>query len=456
MKNKSLVFASIILVCAFSPIAVKGQSMPYTFSANTAAKASEVNENFTYLLKRFGTRKTTVNCNSGESITTALQNYNHIVISGICTENLSLDATSLPHRLVILEGTSSSSDGITASDTSKAVVQIFNGGITLKATNLEFKNGTFGILAYRGPTVVLENVSVKDNTGDGIHLGGTVYGKINDSTVKDNGGHGIYAGFSSMISMSGNTISGHTSESSILITTSSAAYIVKNSITNGKNCAIEVNRSSSAIVGAEPDASGNSQGNTIQSADTGMKVKNSSHVKAQYNTINLNSETQVWINGGSSVKIEGGSITGNSSYEAIKVNNSTLTLADVTISGGQQGIAAVFNSTVRLEGGNTISGNTENGVRMYDSTMFQYNGVGSTTIESNTNAEISARRSYLDLDNVTVTGSSGSDEIELDYGSYLELGPGSSVTGTVECGNKAPDNGTFVNDSGTAVTTSGC
>ena len=127
MKTIKTFFVSFVFLClGLVPISAMGQSLPHTFSANTAAKASEVNENFTYLLERFGTRKTTVNCSGGESITTALQNYNHIVISGICTENLSLNATSLPHRLVILEGTSSSSDGISASDTSKEVVEIFN------------------------------------------------------------------------------------------------------------------------------------------------------------------------------------------------------------------------------------------------------------------------------------------------------------------------------------------
>ena len=50
----------------------------------------------------------------------------------------------------------------------------------------------------------------------------------------------------------------------------------------------------------------------------------------------------------------------------------------------------------------------------------------------------------------------GSTEVDLKYGSMLMLGSGSSVTGTVTCGNTAPDNGTFVNNSGTTVTTSGC
>jgi len=196
MKNKSLVFASIILVCAFSPIAVKGQSMPYTFSANTAAKASEVNENFTYLLERFGTRQTSVNCSAGESITTALQNYNHIVISGICTENLSLNGTTLPHRLVILEGSSSSSDGISASDTSIPVVDVHKGAITLKVSKLKLSGGTVGLEAYRGPTIILINALIENNTKQGVALWMGTNGKIESSTIQNNGAHGIIVGYS--------------------------------------------------------------------------------------------------------------------------------------------------------------------------------------------------------------------------------------------------------------------
>ena len=235
MKTLNTFFLSFaFLFLGLVPISAMGQSLPHTFTANTAAKASEVNENFTYLLERFGTRKTTVNCSGGESITTALQNYNHIVISGICTENLSLDATSLPHRLVILEGTSSSSDGISASDTSKAVVEIFNGGITLKATNLEFKNGSYGISAHKGPTVILENVSIKDNSNDGLHLGGGSYGKITDSSVTNNSGTQIWAGHNSTLILKGSTVTGNTSSSSIKIVNGSSSIIVNNTIKKGK------------------------------------------------------------------------------------------------------------------------------------------------------------------------------------------------------------------------------
>ena len=298
MKTIKTFFVSFVFLClGLVPISAMGQSLPHTFSANTAAKASEVNENFTYLLERFGTRKTTVNCYSGESITTALKNYNHIVISGICTENISLDATIFPHRLVILEGSSSSSDGISASDTSKAVVKIFNGSITFKVTNLQFKNGATGITAYRGPKVLLENVTIKDNTGHGMDIWSTSFGKIKNSTIKNNGDVGILAGYSSVTLIEENTISGHTSNSSIKILNSSSAYIYNNTITNGK--ALEVTGSSSAeiknnnIIGTSGnDAVDINQGssaiilsNTIQSAYNGISVNGSSHALLKNNSV---------------------------------------------------------------------------------------------------------------------------------------------------------------------------
>ena len=127
-----------------------------------------------------------------------------------------------------------------------------------------------------------------------------------------------------------------------------------------------------------------------------------------------------------------------------------------TVSGGKAGISAVYNSTVRLQGGNTITGNTQIGIYLLNSTLHQYSDAGTTTISSNTGSEIKAERSFLNLDGVTITGTGGSTEVDLKYGSLLMLGSGSSVTGTVTCGNTAPDNGTFVNNSGTTVTTSGC
>ena len=76
METIKTLFTSLaFLFWGLVPISAMGQSMPYTFSANTAAKASEVNENFEYLLKRFKLRATTIDCSNG-SIQDALKEYN--------------------------------------------------------------------------------------------------------------------------------------------------------------------------------------------------------------------------------------------------------------------------------------------------------------------------------------------------------------------------------------------
>ena len=204
MKTRKTLFASFaFLFLGLVPILAMGQSMPHTFTANTAAKASEVNANFTYLLERFGTRKTTVNCYSGESITTALQNYNHIVISGICSEILHLEATTLPHRLVILEGSSSSSDGINAngvsppqtdsSYTSNAVVYA-HGSITIKISRLKLTGGTHGVESWLGPAVIIENALIENNTSSGIGNWSGADAVIKNSTIQNNGQHAIVSG----------------------------------------------------------------------------------------------------------------------------------------------------------------------------------------------------------------------------------------------------------------------
>jgi parallel beta-helix repeat protein len=395
---------------------------------------------------------------------------------------------------------------------------------------------------------------VENNSNRGIALLMGSNGIIKDSTIQNNGSHAIFAGYSSSASIKGNTISGHTNDSSILIFGSSGAYIVKNTITGGKYAGIAVGSSSYAHIGDHPE-SGVSQGNTIQSADNGIEVYDSSHAKLRYNTANNNSQSglkitnnasavlvegntfssnnvgiylefggslNMWCDeqltsattisdntvgaiaieeggianlcnltlnvstngigvynnstlnisnssltsssgrviysrGGAALDIDNTTITGNSSKEAVQLNDgSNLQISGSTVSGGKAGISAVYNSTVRLQGGNTITGNAQHGIHLLNSTLHQYSDAGTTTISSNTGSEIRADRSFLSLDGVTITGTGGSTEVDLRYGSLLMLGSGSSVTGTVTCGNTASDNGSFVNNSGTSVTTSGC
>ena len=543
MKTRKTLFASLILLfLALVPLSAMGQSMPHTFTANTAAKASEVNANFTYLLERIETRKTTINCPT-DSITNALKDYNHILISGVCSENLLLKAALIPHRFIILEGvTGSSTDGITAADSSSDVIAA-QMGIKIKVKNLTLSGGTSGIKILGGGIAVLESSKIENMSDHGAYSAGAV-SICNNSTIENIEKYGTFVLDSSFGIIEKCQLTGNSSSDTVRFITGSGGQILDSTITGGKS-ALLIERASSALIGK-------SKAVTITGAETGITVHGSSNVEIINTTINSNSgdginanrnssvylggDNTITNNGGYAVRLARGStlsnkcsktnnissnskgvfyamwgseaslcnmtlssngviiqaqtnstvfltdssitssservidskggvaleidntsITGNSSQEAVQLNDgSNLHISGSTVSGGKAGISAVYNSTVRLHGGNTITGNAQHGIHLLNSTLHQYSDVSTTTISSNTGSEIRAERSFLKLEGVTITGTGGNTEVDLRYGSLLMLGSGSSVTGTVNCGNTPPDNGTFVNNSGTTVTTSGC
>ena len=81
---KFLIFIFILLYTTY----LNAQSLPYTFEANTAAKAEEVNTNFDFLANQFKVNKKTIDCSS-DNLTTAINDgYNHLVLNGTCKNNL--------------------------------------------------------------------------------------------------------------------------------------------------------------------------------------------------------------------------------------------------------------------------------------------------------------------------------------------------------------------------------
>ena len=533
-------FVAIILLGLLTSSTL-AQSLPHTFSANTAAKASEVNENFKYLLERIETRKTTVNCPT-DNITNALKDYNHILISGVCKENLLLRTDLIPHRFIILEGvTGSSTDGIAAADSSSAVIAAWM-GIKIKVKNLTLSGGKQGIYIVAGGLAVLESSKIENMSDHGMYSAGAVLvcDRSNIESIEKYGTFTADGGFGRVEKCQ---LTGNSSSDTVRFRTSASGGIEDSTITGGKN-AVLIERASSVLIGKDKAV-------TISGAENGITVYDSSNVEIRKTTINNNtgnginadrnssvylggdntitnnggyavelktgstlsnkcsnsnnissnskgvfsvslgseaslcnmtlSSNGIIINavtnstvkitdssltsssgrvifsrGGVSLQIEDTTITGNSSEAALKLNDGTnLQISKSTISGAKGGISAVYNSTLRLQGGNSIT-NNQGGIYLLNSTMHQYSDAGESTISNNTGKEIQAENSFMKLEGVTITGNGGSSEIDLRYGSILMLGSGSSVTGTVTCGSTAPDNGTFVNDSGTTVTTSGC
>ena len=376
-----------------------------------------------------------------------------------------------------MEGSSSSSDGIRAKDSSNPVIKICCGAIFLKASKLKLTSGNHGLLAVLGATIFLENVLVENNTSTGINIRAS-FGVIKDSTIQNNGSHAIEISFSGAAGIEGNTISGHTSNSSIKISRGSSAKIYNNTITNGKYAGISVDRGSFAQIGNDPD-SGVSRGNTIQSAENGISVEDSSHAILKYNTVKNNSKNGLSINNnGSVILAEGNTFTNNTEYGislwlggslnmwcdaqltspttitgntkgTIRVDaggsanlcNLTLTsptrgisagtgaalhMRNITITNSQKKGIALWGATAIIDNA-TITGSAEEGIKIVNGGILE---ISNSTISGGSKDGIYARMgAILNMNNVSITNNQN-DGVSL-WGAKVVIG-NSTITGNNE------------------------
>ena len=158
---------------------------------------------------------------------------------------------------------------------------------------------------------------------------------------------------------------------------------------------------------------------------------------------------------GAKAEINNSTITG-STNAGIRLNNGFLSINNSTISGNTRtGIASHQQSAINLAGGVIIENNVI-GIDLHSSTLFQYDVESTSYIRNNTGYQIAANMSSIGLAKVTVGGTSGSNEIYLVQGSILDIGTGTSITGTINCDGSL-NTGKFINDRITLnPTTSGC
>ena len=155
MKTRKTLFASFsFLFLGLAPISAMGQSLPHTFSANTAAKASEVNSNFSHLANQFMHNSKTINCTSDNITQAILDGYNMLIVNGACTISIGIIAgnqhmatfnktyagepwfttpgpeNAAPMRIVLIGGTGKNTDSITiqSNNSSYNILGSFNGG----------------------------------------------------------------------------------------------------------------------------------------------------------------------------------------------------------------------------------------------------------------------------------------------------------------------------------------
>ena len=67
-----------------------GQTVPNSFSANTSAKAEEVNENFLHLANQFFYNKKSIDCSTDNLSQAIVDGFNYLTISGSCSADLTI------------------------------------------------------------------------------------------------------------------------------------------------------------------------------------------------------------------------------------------------------------------------------------------------------------------------------------------------------------------------------
>lgn len=180
MKTLNTFFVSFtFLILGLVPISAMGQSLPYTFSANTAAKASEVNSNFSHLANQFMYNSKTINCTSDNITQAILDGYNKLIVNGACTISTSIIAgnqhmatlnktyageswftnplpeNAAPMRILLIGGTGKNTDSITIQANS----------------SMSYDNASLG--SYNGGNIWVE----------GLTINGRVYTRFNSQVT---------------------------------------------------------------------------------------------------------------------------------------------------------------------------------------------------------------------------------------------------------------------------------
>ena len=321
MIMKFLIFIFILLYTTY----LNAQSLPYTFEANTAAKAEEVNTNFDFLANQFKVNKKTIDCSS-DNLTKAINDgYNHLVLNGTCRANLLVTPFTAAWRNFSQYGFESNKPTIT----------------------LTLQGGTNGVF---------------DNTESGFQSS-LVYGgilNIIDLTVSQtiylNNGAKMYVDNSSLEKLS--SIDGSSAEVtnstitcgsdvSICVYLEDSGTIKLDNVTvnhAGDDDAISVNRSSSAeIKNSTITQTGSQSGVTVVQYNSSLQFEDST-ITSQ--------NSSVWVGYNGFLNLNGGSITRTSGTPTVKVKGPSIFLvynngsvSDITCEGAFAYIDGQANST---------------------------------------------------------------------------------------------------------------
>jgi len=183
---------------------------------------------------------------------------------------------------------------------------------------------------------------------------------------------------------------------------------------------------------------------------------NASVILAEGNTFSNNSEygIRVWLAGsltmwGDAQLTSPTTISGNTKGPIRVDEGGSAYLRNLTLASQSKEIEIYSGNFVKFD--NVTLQGGEFGIVVWRTNI----GLENSTISGHTDAEIYAETSTIDLRNTAISGTAGSNEIKLTYGSKLFIGTGTTITGTVYCDGSV-DNKSIGNWINLSLTTSGC
>ncbi len=316
---KFLIFIFILLYTTY----LNAQSLPYTFEANTAAKAEEVNTNFDFLANQFKVNKKTIDCSS-DNLTTAINDgYNHLVLNGTCKANLIVTPFTAAIRKFSQYGFESNKPTITLT---------LQGG-----TNGVFDNTESGLSLVYGGILNIIDLTVSQT----IYLNNGAKMYVDNSSLEK---LSIIDGSSAEVTNSTITCG---SDVSICVYLEDSGTIKFDNVTvnhAGDDDTFGINRSSSAeIKNSTITHTGSQSGHISVNANSSVQFEDTTVTSA-------NASASVEYNG--FLNLNGGSITRNSGTPTVKVKGPSIfvvynngSVSDITCEGALAYIDGQANST---------------------------------------------------------------------------------------------------------------
>ena len=366
-------------------------------AAELNAMVEQINRNTAALVSGGGANPHTVDCASA-TIADAMaqaQPGDTILISGTCTETVVVDKDG-----ITLDG-----QGSAVIDGSGGEVAVINvtGHQNVVIRGLTVRNDESGVLANRGAAVWLEDVTARDNNEEGIAIRANSIATFAGTLIaNENDRIGIEVGQQSHMASGGATL--------------------LQANMNGSG-GIAIHRGGQMVLSNVSRIEANANYEGIWIFYNSLLAVNLFGGEASRVEVANNQNQGIWMAGNTYSALEGAvlSVTGNGG-NGLSVNTNSVvdafagyTFGDVEVpnstavfnDNGGAGVSVTANSRVGFGGGVTVRNNEDGGISAW-------NGAD------------------VDLSNATVTGNTGSADIEASLGSRLGW-DGDTTIGTVDC-----------------------